>query len=247
MTGRKQTFLDVGGYKVDIVEVEEVLQSHPHVREAAVLGVEVPQVGTLIKAVVVTDGLCSEADILSYCRQHLVRFKVPRLIEFRSELPRSPMGKVLKSELGDAAAYLRDVDPIEFERAWQEAARKGRARQIALLATHLQQQAALTLQREPKSIPRSAPFVSMGFDSIRAAELYHRLLKLTGLPLSITLLWNYPTIDELAAALWGLWNESPRNGKEPTAASTCDLADLSRYEIAELLASELRNLEGNPR
>jgi long-chain acyl-CoA synthetase len=246
MTGRKQTFLDVGGYKVDIVEVEEVLQSHPQVCEAAVLGVEVPHVGTLIKAVVVTDGLCGEADILSYCRQHLVRFKVPRLIEFRSELPRSPMGKVLKSELGNTAAYLPDVDPVEFERAWQKAARKGRAQQIELLATHLQQQAALTLQREPKSISRSAPFLSMGFDSIRAAELYQRLLKLTGLPLSITMLWNFPTIDELAAALWSLWYESPRDGKEPTAANTHDLADLSRYEIAELLASELSNLEGNP-
>jgi long-chain acyl-CoA synthetase len=247
MTGRKQTFLDVGGYKVDIAEVEEVLQSHPQVREAAVLGVEVSHVGTLIKAIVVTDGPCGEEDILSYCRQYLVRFKVPRLIEFRSELPRSSMGKVLKSELGDASAYLPDVNPVEFERFWQEAARKGRAQQIEILARHIQQQAARTLQREPIAVPRSAPFLSMGFDSIRAAELHQRLLKLTGLPLSITLLWNYPSIDELAAALWGLWHESPTVGRSGAPSYGGDLANLSPYEIAELLAGELRNLEGNTR
>jgi long-chain acyl-CoA synthetase len=56
MTGRKQPFIDVGGYKVDIGEVEEVLGGCPRVREAAALGVEAPGLGTLIKAVVPADG-----------------------------------------------------------------------------------------------------------------------------------------------------------------------------------------------
>jgi long-chain acyl-CoA synthetase len=202
MTGRKQTFVDVGGYKVDISEVEEVLQGHPQVREAAALGVEAPGLGPLLKAVVVADAACGEADLLLYCRQRLAPFKVPRLIEFRDSLPRSPLGKVLKSELSDVASYLVGGSRADFERAWLAAAKQGRARQTELLAARIREQAALCLQREPASIARSASFQSMGFDSLRAAELHQRLVKLTGLPLSITMLWNYPSIDELAAALW---------------------------------------------
>jgi long-chain acyl-CoA synthetase len=215
MTGRKQTFVDVGGHKVDIAEVEEVLQSHPQVREAAVLGVDVPNLGTLIKAVVVTNSACGKADILSYCRERLAPFKIPRLVEFRDALPRSAMGKVLKTDLGDVAAHLAIAGRAELERAWQASAKKGRAQQLELLAAQIQEQAALSLQQMPVSISRGASFQSMGFDSLRATELHQRLVKLTGLPLSITMLWNYPSIDALAAALLALMKLAPNDRPEP--------------------------------
>jgi long-chain acyl-CoA synthetase len=191
LTGRRQTFIDVGGHKVDVGEVEEVLQGHPRVREAAALGAEAAGLGTLLKAVVVTDAGCTEAELLAFCRERLASFKVPRVLEFRDALPRSLLGKVLKSELGDITAYLDSIARAGHERG----------RQVELLAARIQEQVALSLQRAPASIPRSASFASMGFDSLRAAELHQRLIKLTGLPLSITVLWNYPTIDELAVAL----------------------------------------------
>jgi long-chain acyl-CoA synthetase len=219
MIGRKQTFVDVGGHKVDVGEVEEVLRNHPRVWEAAALGVEVPNLGTLIKAVVVAEKACGEADILAHCRAHLAAFKVPRLVEFRGALPRSPIGKVLKSELGDIGAYLGTANPTDFENAWLAVAREGPTRQMELLAAQIQVQAALSLQCEPESLARSASFQSMGFDSLRASELHLRLVKLTGLPLSIALLWNYPSINELAAALWCQMNAkaSPRDGSpEPS-------------------------------
>jgi long-chain acyl-CoA synthetase len=209
MTGRKQTFVDVGGHKVDVGEVEEVLQGHPQVREAAVLGVEVPDLGTLLKAVVVADAGCRESDILAHCRERLAGFKVPRLVEFRDALPRSPLGKVLKSELTGADSFLAGARPSDFRQDWLDVAKEGRARQIDFLAAQLQQQAAVCLQCEPASIVRSAAFHSLGFDSLRAAELSLRLVRLTGLPLSITLLWNYPSIEELAAALWAQMTEGP--------------------------------------
>jgi long-chain acyl-CoA synthetase len=202
LTGRKQTFVDVGGHKVDLGEVEEVLESHPQVQEAAALGVEVPGLGTLLKAVVAAEAACGEADLLAHCQERLAPFKVPRLIEFRAALPRSPLGKVLKAELGGAADYFAGTSRAEFARAWAAAAERGRAQQTALLVAEIQRQAALCLQRQPASVERSVSFQSMGFDSLRAAELHQRLVKLTGLPLSITVLWNYPSIDELAAALW---------------------------------------------
>jgi long-chain acyl-CoA synthetase len=202
MTGRKQTFVDVAGHKVDIGEVVEVLQGHPQVREVAALAVEVPNLGTLIKAVVVPADGCREGDILSYCRERLTAFKVPRLIEFRDVLPRSPLGKILQSELAEAGSFFASVSQTAFSRAWKAVANEGRARQIDLLTAQIQEQAALSLQCEPASLSRSTPFQHMGFDSLRATELALRLVKLTGLPLSITALWNYPSIDELAAALW---------------------------------------------
>jgi long-chain acyl-CoA synthetase len=189
MTGRKQSFVDVGGHKVDLGEVEEVLQSHPQVREAAALPVVVPHVGTLLKAVVATDGECGEAKLLAHCRGRLATFKIPRLVEFREALPRSPLGKVLKSELGGAGANFAGAGPIDFAG-------------VEHVAAQIHEQAALCLQCEATSLARSASFQSMGFDSLRAAELQQRLVKLTGLQLSITLLWNYPSINELAATLW---------------------------------------------
>jgi long-chain acyl-CoA synthetase len=201
MTGRKQTFVDVGGHKVDIAEVEEALQGHPLVREAAALAVEVPHLGTLIKAVVVAANACREGDLLAHCRERLAAFKVPRLVEFRDALPRSPLGKVLKSELGAVGDYLAGVRQAEFARAWQAAAKEGKARQIELLAARIREQAAQCLQCESASLDGSAPFQEMGFDSLRATELHLRLVKLTGLPLSISVLWNYPNIDALAGAL----------------------------------------------
>jgi long-chain acyl-CoA synthetase len=189
MTGRKQTFVDLAGHKVDVGEVEEVLQSHPQVREAAALPLEMPQLGTLLKAVVVTKARCGAAEILAHCRERLASFKIPRLVEFREALPRSPLGKILKSELGGVEAYLDGTFPGEFVG-------------VERLAEQIREQAALCLQCEAKALARSSSFQSMGFDSLRAAELHQRLVKLTGLPLSITVLWNYPSIDDLAASIW---------------------------------------------
>jgi long-chain acyl-CoA synthetase len=236
MTGRKQTFIDVVGHKVDVGEVEEVLQGHPQVCEAAALGVEVPGLGTLLKAVVVADADCGEADLLRYCRERLAPFKVPRLIEYRDALPRSPLGKVLKAELGGIGAFAERW-PSELPVADQ-----GRVQQTELLAVLIQEQAALCLQCEPASIARSASFQSMGFDSLRATELHQRLVKLTGLPLSITMLWNYPSIGELAAALWAQRNANQEDRPEPEpvppARSSNDLADLLS-DVESLSESEV--------
>jgi long-chain acyl-CoA synthetase len=246
MTGRKQTFVDVAGHKVDIGEVEEVIQDHPLVREAAVLGVEAPQLGTLIKAVVVTDEACGEADILTYCQEHLPTFKIPRLVEFRDALPRSPLGKVLKSELGGVDAYLANTHPEDFERAWLAVVKLSRSQQVEMLADNIREQAALCLQCAPATIERSAPFHSMSFDSLRIAELHLRLVKLTGLPLSITMPWNHPTIDALSAALW-----LEMNGHAHEAVLSSDvapvpgdtLAYLSEDDIAFMLAQEIEALK----
>ncbi len=90
-----------GGYNIYPREVEEVPYAHPSVREACVAGVPEPYRGETVKAYVVIrpGGNLTADELIGYCRQHLAAYKVPRLLEFRAELPKSAVGKVLRREL----------------------------------------------------------------------------------------------------------------------------------------------------
>jgi len=98
---RKKDLIIAGGYKIYPREVEEVLYQHPGVKEAAALGVPDDYRGETVKVVIVPQegaGLTA-ADIEAHCRRLLAVYKVPKIIEFRSELPKSAVGKVLRRAL----------------------------------------------------------------------------------------------------------------------------------------------------
>jgi len=97
---RKKDMVLVSGFNVYPNEVEAVLTQHPDILEAAVVGVADEESGEVVKAFIVaeTDEL-TEKEVVSYCRENLTRYKVPKYIEFRSELPKSPVGKILRKEL----------------------------------------------------------------------------------------------------------------------------------------------------
>jgi len=105
LKGRKKDMIIVGGENVYAVEVEHVLCAHPDVLEAAVVGVEATGIrsylGELVKAVVVPKpgAALAELDIKRHCADKLESYKVPQLVEFRGELPRTPSGKVRKRDL----------------------------------------------------------------------------------------------------------------------------------------------------
>lgn len=101
LTGRNRGFINVAGNKVDPTEVEEVLKQFPPAVEAVVLGVPDGAAGEKIKAVLVTSSPCTPSDVLAFCATRLADFKRPRVIEFRDELPRSPLGKILRKYLLD--------------------------------------------------------------------------------------------------------------------------------------------------
>jgi long-chain acyl-CoA synthetase len=218
MTGRKQTFVEVGGHKVDLSEVEEVLRGCPRVREAAAVGIDVPELCVLIKAVVAADGPCAEADVIAHCADRLASFKVPRIVQFCDTLPRSPLGKVLRSRLDGPGDYPAGACRADFERGWSAVAGEDQARRLEFLAARVQEQVALTLRRGPATVERSASFRDLGFDSLLSAEVHQRLRKLTGLPLSITLLWNHPTVDECAVALLTQLDTGSVERPEPSPA-----------------------------
>jgi long-chain acyl-CoA synthetase len=93
---KKDMILSTSGFNVYPSEIEKVLLLHPEVREAAVIGVLSEDGCESVKAVVVSSvNEISEHDLVKHCRQYLAPYKVPRHIEFRSELPRTLLGKTL--------------------------------------------------------------------------------------------------------------------------------------------------------
>ncbi|MFH1243925.1 MAG: AMP-binding protein, partial [Pseudomonadota bacterium] len=100
---RKRDLIKYKGYSVFARHVEEVLYKHPQIKAAGVVGVPDPKVGQLIKAYVVLQsearGKISEEEIMEFCRQNLAHYKVPKIIEFRGELPKTDVGKVSRREL----------------------------------------------------------------------------------------------------------------------------------------------------
>jgi fatty-acyl-CoA synthase len=97
--GRADDMIVSGGENVYPEEVEQALEQHSGVSEAAVIGVEDEEFGERLKAFVVKDGEVSEDDLKSHVKESLAKYKVPREIEFVDELPRKPQGKVDKKEL----------------------------------------------------------------------------------------------------------------------------------------------------
>jgi long-chain acyl-CoA synthetase len=104
LSDRKIDMVISGGVNIYPAEIEKVLHEHPAVADVAVFGVPDPEMGESVAAAVETvpgtvpdDQLRDE--LLAYCREHLAGYKLPRLVEFHEELPRTATGKLLKREL----------------------------------------------------------------------------------------------------------------------------------------------------
>jgi acyl-CoA synthetase (AMP-forming)/AMP-acid ligase II len=96
---RKDDIIKTRGEKVSPKEVENVIYELAGVREVAVVGVPDPILGQAVKAVVAADEDVSERDIIRHCSERLEEFMVPKLVEFRSQLPKSENGKIARKEL----------------------------------------------------------------------------------------------------------------------------------------------------
>jgi long-chain acyl-CoA synthetase len=97
---RKKDMILVSGFNVYPNEIEEVAVMHPGVLEAAAIGVPDPHSGEAVKLFIVKkDPALTEADVKAHCAANLTNYKRPRFIEFRTELPKSNVGKILRKEL----------------------------------------------------------------------------------------------------------------------------------------------------
>ncbi|MEW4208847.1 AMP-binding protein [Priestia megaterium] len=100
---RKKDIIIAGGYNIYPREVEEVLYEHEKIQEAVVVGVPDPYRGETVKAyIVLKNGVrCTEEELNEFSRKYLAAYKVPRLYEFRNELPKTAVGKILRRALID--------------------------------------------------------------------------------------------------------------------------------------------------
>ncbi|KTC86713.1 AMP-binding protein [Legionella brunensis] len=100
LVDRKKDMIDVSGFNVYPNEVEQVISMHPGVLEVGVVGVIDEDSGERVKACIVKrDPNLTAEEIIAYCREHLTAYKIPKIIEFYSELPKTNVGKVLRRAL----------------------------------------------------------------------------------------------------------------------------------------------------
>jgi long-chain acyl-CoA synthetase len=102
---RKKDMILVSGFNVYPNEVEDVVTQMPGVLECAAVGVPDAKAGEAVKLVIVrSNPAVTEADVRAYCEANMTGYKRPKVVEFRNELPKTPVGKILRRELRDKAA-----------------------------------------------------------------------------------------------------------------------------------------------
>jgi long-chain acyl-CoA synthetase len=96
---RKKDMIVVSGFNVYPNEIEDVITGHPKIVECAAVGVPSEKTGEAVKVYIVPSEDVSDEELITYCREHLTAYKIPRLYERRTELPKTNVGKVLRREL----------------------------------------------------------------------------------------------------------------------------------------------------
>jgi long-chain acyl-CoA synthetase len=97
---RKKDMILVSGFNVYPNEIEGVIVSHPKILEAAAIGVPNEKSGEIVKVFIVkSDDSLTEAEVIAFCKEELTGYKVPKVVEFRKDLPKSNVGKILRKDL----------------------------------------------------------------------------------------------------------------------------------------------------
>ena len=109
---RKKDMIIAGGYNIYPVELDGILMDHPKILEACTIGIPHDYRGETVKAYIVVkkDEVLTEEEVIGYCKKNLAAYKVPKIIEFIDELPKSAVGKILRRKL-------RDIEMAKIEKA----------------------------------------------------------------------------------------------------------------------------------
>ena len=139
---RKKDLIIVGGYNVYPREIDEVLHTHPKIREAVTVGVNHRSRGETVKAYIVPEegANLTVPEVVAFCRQKLASFKVPRLIEFREELPKTMVGKVLRrilreEEISSFYEKMASSSNVTIHRSWQDCVQRLLVRGLIVVGT----------------------------------------------------------------------------------------------------------------
>jgi long-chain acyl-CoA synthetase len=220
---RLDDMINSGGVNVYPAEVENVLQSHPAVAEAAVYGAADPLLNERVVAdIVLQPGAdASEVDLRAFCTQQLTAAKTPTAFHFVEEIPKSATGKVLKRVLRQRIAEAHEKNGDERRVSKREAEQWIRGWLRANLPG---------LPGEPD---RAAAFVALGVDSIMAVRLTLDLSEWLGREIAATAVWSYPTSAALASHL---------DAAEGAGRETAAIEAMSNEAVEAALAVELEEL-----
>jgi hypothetical protein len=120
LTGRKKFLINRGGFKINPLEVEEAIASHPKVAEVVVAGAPGPHGDDVVRCVIVGREPCTVDEIVAHCATRIADYKIPSRIEFRDALPKSETGKLLASRLYALKEYIWNAEESERGRAREQ-------------------------------------------------------------------------------------------------------------------------------
>lgn len=133
---RKKDLIITAGYNVYPREIDEVLHEHPAVKEAVSVGITHPTRGEIIKAyIVLKEGeTLTKTDVIAFCREKLANYKIPKQVEFRDDLPKSIVGKVLRRVIreeedkrrSDGGADVEDIELSGDEEGMEQSPKRGK-------------------------------------------------------------------------------------------------------------------------
>ena len=105
LVDRKKDMIIVSGFNVYPSEIEDIISNYPGILDVAVIGVEDEHSGEVVKVICsLKDKTITSDDIMDHCKQYLTGYKCPKYIEFRDELPKTNVGKILRRELRDTVS-----------------------------------------------------------------------------------------------------------------------------------------------
>lgn len=189
ITGRANLLIDTGGHKVNPLEVEAVLRSHAMVRDAVLTGVSTTGGDQYLVAVVVPAGAVGGEELIAYCRNKLIDYKVPGQVIFQDELPLSSTGKVLR----------RQLSPSEVQQA-RSAGLPGPYRENSIVE-YLIRQVANRSEMPSEQISVTMPLIAMGLNSLGAMQLRGAIETDLGVQVSIAEILTAESIADIAANL----------------------------------------------
>jgi acyl-CoA synthetase (AMP-forming)/AMP-acid ligase II len=186
VTGRLKEIVNRGGFKVPSAEVDAALLAHPDVADAATFGIAHPTLGEDVVSVVVQRANVTHtaSELRDFLFDRLAAYKVPTRIVLVDAIPKTPLGKVRRRELGNALAALM--------RPSYESPRDLHERAVAAAFTDV-------LACEPAG--SNDNFFALGGDSLRGAQVVARLNEAFGCNLDVSSLFRRPTVAEFAAEI----------------------------------------------
>ena len=198
VVGRSKELIIKGGMNIAPKQIDETLESHPAIREAAVVGVPDRYVGEdIIGFAVLRDGMnCDEQDLLTFCEERLGHFKTPTRIHFVQDMPKGPSGKILRLRLVEEAAKPSVARSFSLKTDSPVSGATGPVMQKAEIEKHILEVWTELLKKD--GLNEQTNFFAVGGHSLLAIQSLSKLRRRVPALLSLSDFFENSTVSQLA-------------------------------------------------